>query len=73
MEIEVQLCGDDEYFAEGALIELQQGSKKIKPVDIGKAERGRKTKEAGRCIGRGLPHCLPMKNLIPPHRRLFLS
>ena len=38
MEIEVQLCGDDEYFAEGALIELQQGSKKIKPIDIGKAE-----------------------------------
>lgn len=42
MEIEVQLCGDDEYFAEGAVIELQQGSKKIKPIDIGKAERGRK-------------------------------
>lgn len=42
MEIEVQLCGDDEYFAEGALIELQQGSKRIKPIDIGKAERGRK-------------------------------
>ena len=42
MEVEVQLCGDDEYFAEGAIIELQQGSKRIKPVDIGKAERGRK-------------------------------
>ena len=27
MEMDVQLCGDDEYFAEGALIELQQGSK----------------------------------------------
>ena len=25
MEIEVQLCGDDEYFAEGAVIELQIG------------------------------------------------
>ena len=37
MEMEVQLCGDDEYFAEGALIELQQGSKRIKPIDIGKA------------------------------------
>lgn len=47
MEIEVQLCGDDEYFAEGALIELQQGSRKIKPVDIGKAERGRKNEGSG--------------------------
>jgi hypothetical protein len=47
MEIEVQLCGDDEYFAEGALIELQQGSKKIKPIDIGKAERGRKNEGSG--------------------------
>ncbi|NOS82072.1 MAG: hypothetical protein HOP32_10880, partial [Nitrospira sp.] len=34
-------------FAEGALIELQQGSKKIKPVDIGKAERGRKNEGSG--------------------------
>ena len=42
MEVEVQLCGDDEYFAEGALIELQQGSKKVKAIDVGKAERGRK-------------------------------
>jgi hypothetical protein len=47
MEVEVQLCGDDEYFAEGAIIELQQGSKKIKPVDIGKAERGRKNEGNG--------------------------
>jgi len=47
MEVEVQLCGDDEYFAEGALIELQQGSKKIKPIDIGKAERGRKNEGSG--------------------------
>ena len=47
MEIEVQLCGDDEYFAEGALIELQQGSKRIKPIDIGKAERGRKNERSG--------------------------
>ena len=47
MEIEVQLCGDDEYFAEGAVIELQQGSKRIKPIDIGKAERGRKNEGAG--------------------------
>ncbi len=47
MEIEVQLCGDDEYFAEGALIELQQGSKRIKAIDIGKAERGRKNETNG--------------------------
>lgn len=42
MEVEIQLFGDDEYFAEGAIIELNQGSKRIKPVDIGKPERGRK-------------------------------
>ncbi|MEO5864739.1 MAG: hypothetical protein ABIQ79_06875 [Nitrospiraceae bacterium] len=47
MEIEVQLCDDDEYFAEGALIELQQGSKRIKPIDIGKSERGRKNEGNG--------------------------
>lgn len=47
MEMEVQLCGDDEYFAEGALIELQQGSRRIKPIDIGKAERGRKNEMNG--------------------------
>jgi hypothetical protein len=42
MEVEVQLCGDDEYFAEGVQIALQQGSKTIKPVDVSPAERGRK-------------------------------
>ena len=47
MEVEVQLCGDDEYFAEGAVIELHQGSKRIKPIDIGKAERGRKNEGQG--------------------------
>src|SRR6478736_2028747 len=47
MEIEVQLCGEDEYFAEGALIELQQGSKKVKAIDVGKAERGRKNEGSG--------------------------
>jgi hypothetical protein len=47
MEVEIQLCGDDEYFAEGAVIELQQGSKRIKPIDIGKSERGRKNEGAG--------------------------
>ena len=47
MEVEVQLCGDDEYFAEGALIELQQGGKKVKAIDVGKAERGRKNEGSG--------------------------
>jgi hypothetical protein len=47
MEVEVQLCGDDEYFAEGALIEMQQGTKKIKAIDVGKAERGRKNEGSG--------------------------
>jgi hypothetical protein len=47
MEVEVQLCGDDEYFAEGALIELQQGPKKVKAIDVGKAERGRKNEGSG--------------------------
>jgi len=42
MEIEVQLCGDDEYFAEGAQVAFQQGGKTIKPVDVSPAERGRK-------------------------------
>jgi hypothetical protein len=47
MEVEVQLCGDEEYFAEGALIELQQGPKKVKAIDVGKAERGRKNEGSG--------------------------
>ncbi len=47
MEVEVQLCGDDEYFAEGAQVAFQQGSKNIKPVDISPAERGRKNEGAG--------------------------
>jgi len=47
MEVEVQLCGDDEYFAEGAVIELHQGSKRVKPIDIGKSERGRKNEGDG--------------------------
>src|SRR5215211_3411697 len=42
MEVEVQLCGDDEYFAEGAQVAFQQGGKTIKPVDVSPAERGRK-------------------------------
>lgn len=47
MEVEVQLCGDDEYFAEGAQVAFQQGSKNIKPVDVSPAERGRKNEGAG--------------------------
>lgn len=47
MEIEVQLCGDDEYFAEGAEVAFQQGSKTVKPIDTGKAERGRKNDGQG--------------------------
>lgn len=48
LEIEVQLCGDDEYFAEGAQVVFQQGSKTIKPVDVSPAERGRKIEIAGK-------------------------
>lgn len=47
MEIEVQLCGDDEYFAEGAQVAFQQGGKTIKPVDVSPAERGRKNEGGG--------------------------
>lgn len=48
LEIEVQLCGDDEYFAEGVQVAFQQGSKTIKPVDISQAERGRKIEMANK-------------------------
>jgi hypothetical protein len=47
MEVEVQLCGDDEYFAEGAQVAFQQGSKNVKPVDVSPAERGRKNEGSG--------------------------
>jgi len=47
MEVEVQLCGDDEYFAEGAQVAFQQGNKNIKPVDVSPAERGRKNEGSG--------------------------
>ena len=47
MEIEVQLCGDDEYFAEGVQVAFQQGSKNIKPVDVSPADRGRKNEGQG--------------------------
>ena len=47
MEVEVQLCGDDEYFAEKADIVFQQKGKNIRPVDISPADRGRKNEVAG--------------------------
>ena len=42
MEVEVQLCGDDEYFAEKADIVFQQKGKNIRPIDISPADRVRK-------------------------------
>jgi hypothetical protein len=42
LEVEVRLCGEEEFFAEGADIALQQGNLMARPVDIGPAERGRK-------------------------------
>jgi len=48
MEVLVQLCGDDEYFAEGVQVAFQQGSKTIKPVDVSPAERGRKIEMANK-------------------------
>lgn len=47
MEIEVQICGDDEYFAEKADVVFQQKGKTIRPVDISPADRGRKNDGAG--------------------------
>lgn len=47
MEVEVQLCGDDEYFAEKADIVFQQKGKNIRPVDISPADRGRKNEGTG--------------------------
>ncbi|MGB0910161.1 MAG: hypothetical protein ACPGYT_07340 [Nitrospirales bacterium] len=42
LEVEVRLCGDEEFFAEGVDIALRQGSKMARPVDVGAAERGKK-------------------------------
>jgi hypothetical protein len=42
LEVEIRLCGDEEFFAEGADVALQQGTTMIRPVDVGPAERGRK-------------------------------
>ncbi len=42
LEIEIGLCGQEEFFAEGADVALQQGSNNIMPTDKGKPSRGRK-------------------------------
>ncbi len=47
MQIEVHLCGDKEYFAEGVEVVLQQQSGYIKPLDTGRAQRGRKNEGQG--------------------------
>lgn len=47
LEMEVQLCGDDEYFAEGVQVAFQQGSKTVKPIDVSPAEKGRKNEGKG--------------------------
>ena len=47
LEIEVQLCGDDEYFAEGARIVFQQEGMNIKPFDVSPAQKGRKNEGDG--------------------------
>ncbi len=47
MEVEVQICGDDEYFAEKADVVFQQKGKTIRPVDVSPADRGRKNDGEG--------------------------
>jgi hypothetical protein len=47
LEMSVQLCGDDEYFAEGVQVALQQGTKTVKPIDVGPADKGRKNEGQG--------------------------
>ncbi len=47
LEVGLQFCGDDEYFAEGAQVAIQQGSKNIKAVDTGKASKGRPISKDG--------------------------
>lgn len=47
LEVEIQLCGDDEYFADGAQVVFQQGSKTIKPEDVSPADKGRKNEGQG--------------------------
>ena len=42
LEMEIGLCGQEEFFAEGVDVALQQGSNNIRPTDKGKPSRGRK-------------------------------
>ena len=42
LEVEVRLCGEEEFFAEGVDVALQQGRNMARPVDVGAAERGKK-------------------------------
>ena len=42
LEVEIRLCGEEEFFAEGVDVALQQGRSMIRPVDVGAAERGKK-------------------------------
>ncbi len=42
LEMEIGLCGPEEFFAEGADVALQQGSTNVMAVDKGKPSRGRK-------------------------------
>jgi hypothetical protein len=72
MEVEVQLCGDDEYFAEGALIEMQQGKKKIKPIDVGKAERGRKNDGSGPAYRSRFTAVFAYENFEPNAASVFI-
>jgi hypothetical protein len=47
MEIEVHFCGNEEYFAEGAELAIQQAGKTIRPVDMSPAVKGRPVKDKG--------------------------
>lgn len=41
LEIEIGLCGQEEFFAEGVDVALQQGARNVMAVDKGKPSRGR--------------------------------
>ncbi|MFQ5991401.1 MAG: hypothetical protein ACE5NA_03090 [Nitrospiraceae bacterium] len=47
LEMEIQLCGDDEYFADRVEVALRQGSKRIQPLDVSPAQKGRKNEGKG--------------------------
>ena len=65
LEVEVRLCGEEEFFAEGAEIALQQGNLMARPVDIGPAERGRKNPGTNHPVFvLALLHVLPMLTSI---------